>query len=83
MTKAKTLAQAFHAGRDNRIKPGVMILMTLVTGRRRLLSLLKYDHEEAVTYDITDDAKAILKSIANSFTKSGRCSAKIGVNRDY
>lgn len=67
---SKTLAQTFHAGRDMRIKPGVMILMTLVTGQRKLLSVLKYDHEEAVTYDITDDAKAILKAIANSFTKS-------------
>lgn len=67
---SKTLAQSFHAGRDNRIKPGVMILMKLVTGQRKLLSVLKYDHEEAVTYDITDDAKAILKAIANSFTKS-------------
>ncbi len=44
--------------------------MTLVTGQRKLLSVLKYDHEEAVTYDITHDAKAILKAIANSFTKS-------------
>jgi len=67
---SKTLAQTFHAGRDKRIKPGVMILMTLVTGQRKMLSVLKYDHEEAVTYDITDDAKAILKAIANSFTKS-------------
>jgi len=67
---SKTLAQTFHAGRDKRIKPGVMILMTLITGQRKLLSLLKYDHEEAVTYDITDDAKAILKAITNSFTKS-------------
>ena len=67
---SKTLAQSFHAGRDKRIKPGVMILMTLVTGQRKLLSVLKYDHEEAVTYDITDDAKAILKAVANSFTKS-------------
>ncbi|MBZ9996237.1 nucleoid-associated protein [Mesorhizobium sp. BH1-1-4] len=67
---SKTLAQTFHAGRDKRIKPGVMILMTLVTGQRKLLSVLKYDHEEAVTYDITEDAKAILKAIANSFTKS-------------
>ncbi|MBB4006226.1 nucleoid-associated protein [Allorhizobium taibaishanense] len=67
---SKTLAQTFHAGRDKRIKPGVMILMRLVTGQRKLLSVLKYDHEEAVTYDITEDAKAILKAIANSFTKS-------------
>ncbi len=67
---SKTLAQTFHAGRDKRIKPGVMILMMLVTGQRKLLSVLKYDHEEAVTYEITEDAKAILKAIANSFTKS-------------
>lgn len=67
---SKTLAQSFHAGRDKRIKPGVMILMTLVTGQRKLLSVLKYDHEEAVTYDIANDAKAILKAVANSFTKS-------------
>jgi hypothetical protein len=66
---SKTLAQTFHAGRDKRIKPGVMILMTLATDQRKLLSVLKYDHEEAVTYDI-QDAKAILKAIANSFTKS-------------
>lgn len=73
---SKTLAQTFHAGRDKRIKPGVMILMTLVTGQRKLLSVLKYDHEEAVTYDITDDAKAILKAVANSFTKSAEALQK-------
>lgn len=73
---SKTLAQSFHAGRDNRIKPGVMILMTLITGQRKLISVLKYDHEEAVTYDITDDAKAILKAIANSFTKSANAMQK-------
>ncbi|MGO6970126.1 nucleoid-associated protein [Rhizobium ruizarguesonis] len=67
---SKVLAQTFHAGKDRRIKPGVMMLMQLATGRRRLYSLLKYDHEESLTYDITSDAKAILKSIANSFTKS-------------
>lgn len=67
---SKLLAQNFHAGRDKRIKPGVLIVMILNTGNRTLFSLIKYDHEEAVTYDITDDAKAILKEIANSFTKS-------------
>lgn len=49
---SKTMAQTFHAGRDKRIKPGVMILMTLVTGQRKLLSVLKYDHEEAVIYQL-------------------------------
>lgn len=67
---SKLLAQSFHAGRDRRIKPGVLIVMILRTGTRTISSLIKYDHEEAVTYDITTGAKAILKEIANSFTKS-------------
>jgi hypothetical protein len=68
--RSKALAQDFHSRQDKRIKPGVLIVMKLGAGARQLFSLIKYDHEDALTYDLVDDTHAVLKEIANSFTKS-------------
>jgi hypothetical protein len=66
---SKQLATDFHSRQDKRIKPGVLILMTLRVPNRRLYSLIKFDHEEVVAYDVVK-TRALLKEIANTFTKS-------------
>lgn len=67
---SKELALDFHSRQDKRIKPGVLIVMMLRAGEQRLFSLIKYDHEEVLTYRLEGSAKAILTEIRNSFTKS-------------
>jgi hypothetical protein len=66
---SKTLAREFHTRRDRRIKPGVFILMRLHAGSRSFFSLIKYDHERVVMYQV-DQGRAILHSITTSFTQS-------------
>jgi hypothetical protein len=75
---SKTLALAFHhnVGSDRRIKPGVLILMALSAGPHRLFSVIKYDHEQVLSYDIEGDTRAVLREIANSFTKSAEALQK-------
>jgi hypothetical protein len=67
-----TLARTFHQniGSDKRIKPGVLIFMSLGVGDRQLFSLIKYDHEQVLSYDVVGDVRAVLREITNSFTKS-------------
>jgi hypothetical protein len=67
---SKALARNFHSRHDKRIKAGVLIVMRLSAGGRRFYSLIKYDHEETLAYDVVNDTRGILKEIANSFTKS-------------
>ena len=66
---SKALATDFHSRQDKRIKAGVLILMTLRVSKRTLYSLIKFDHEQVVSYDLVK-TKAVLKEISNSFTKS-------------
>lgn len=67
---SKTLARAFHTRGDRRIKLGVLILIRLSAGPRILFSIIKYDHETTLSYDVAQNSSAVLKEIANSFTKS-------------
>lgn len=66
---SQTMAREFHTRRDKRIKPGVFIVMRLHAGNRNFFSLIKYDHEKVVTYELRDRS-AVLRSIASSFTQS-------------
>src|SRR5262249_29798063 len=66
---SKDLAVDFHSRRDNRIKPGVLILMRLNTEGRTLFLLIKYDHERVLTYRI-QSRRALLRDVQNSFTQS-------------
>ena len=66
---SKTLARDFHSRQDKRIKAGVLIFMRLRAGNRVLFSLIKFDHEEVVSYELIE-TRAILRAISNSFTKS-------------
>jgi hypothetical protein len=50
--------------------------MALSAGAHRLFSVIKYDHEQVLSYDIEGDARAVLHEIANSFTKSAEALQK-------
>jgi hypothetical protein len=66
---SKDLAIDFHSRRDNRIKPGVLILMRLTTGQKSLFLVIKYDHERVLTYQV-QSRRALLRDVRNSFTQS-------------
>ncbi len=68
---SKKLAERFHSSKDNRIKPGVFILVLLKSKDITLFSIIKYDHEKVLRYSLDEAGKkAILEEISNSFTKS-------------
>jgi len=67
---SQELAKNFHKSRSGRIKAGAIILMQLKTGKREFFSLIKYDHEQVIAYDLQQGSRAVLKEILNSFTKS-------------
>ena len=66
---SKELATAFHSIKDNRIKPGVMILIKCTINTENRYILIKYDHEEVIYYTQINK-KAILKEISNTFSKN-------------
>jgi len=66
---SQALAIEFHTHRDNRIKPGVMILTKVVFQGESKYILIKYDHEEVITYS-KNGSKALLQEIKNTFSKS-------------
>lgn len=82
---SKKLAIDFHSRKDKRIKPGVIIIMRISADDTDFFSLIKYDHEQVLTYDLQDNTRAILQEISNSFTKSKESlhkSALISLNND-
>lgn len=78
---SKNLARDFHRFGDNRVKPGVLIFMVIGAIDEKLYSLIKYDHEEVLTYRVEDDRRAILESVTNSLTKSTKSLHKSGLIR--
>jgi hypothetical protein len=66
---SKSLARSFHQHRDGRIKPGVMILIKADIDGVKKYILIKYDHEEVITYTTVNGA-AILAEISNTFSKN-------------
>jgi hypothetical protein len=66
---SKELATIFHQqNQDERIKPGVMILINAeIVGERKFI-LIKYDHENVITYTQEGNI-AVLKEITNTFSK--------------
>lgn len=65
---SQDLARRLHT-EDDRIKRGVLIVMTLSAGERQFHSLIKYDHEKVVAFDV-QNATAVLHDVVNSFTES-------------
>ncbi|MEO9887672.1 MAG: nucleoid-associated protein [Balneola sp.] len=78
---SKNLARDFHRFGDSRVKPGVLIFMVINAADEKLYSLIKYDHEEVLTYRVEDDRRAILESVTNSLTKSTKSLHKSGLIR--
>lgn len=72
---SKKLARQFHGPRDKRVKSGVLIVIALVTGRKRLYSLIKYDSEKVVAFQVKG-ARAILEAVTNNFTESPKALQK-------
>ncbi len=66
---SQRLAKAFHKD-DERIKAGVMILMKVIIQGKLAYLLLKYDHDNVVTYNTTSKGEAVLSEIKNSFSKN-------------
>ncbi len=66
---SKEMAKDFHSHQDGRIAPGVMILMRVRIQDVPQYALIKYDHENVLTY-VQDGNEAILKEISNTFSKS-------------
>lgn len=63
------LAQTFHSHQSGNIKPGVMILLKADVDGAKKYILIKYDHEEVITYR-TENRRAILEEISNTFSKN-------------
>jgi hypothetical protein len=67
---SKQLAVNFHSARNKRIKPGAIILMKLYAGSKELFSIIKYDREQVLAFNLVGNSQAVLEEIVNSFTKS-------------
>ncbi|WP_426671897.1 nucleoid-associated protein [Mucilaginibacter sp. McL0603] len=78
VSESQELARTFHNQNDRRIKPGVMILIYADVDRTKKYILIKYDHEEVITYT-EQDGQAILSEISNTFVKSGQALQKSAV----
>jgi hypothetical protein len=72
---SKDLARQFHRLGDKRMKKGMLIVIGLSTGARRLYSLIKYDSEKVVSFK-AKDSKAILEAVVDNFTESPRALQK-------
>lgn len=66
---SKNLAKKFHSIQDDRIKPGVMILIKAQIDQNSQYILIKYDHENIIYYKKQNN-KAILDELSDTFSKS-------------
>ncbi|GJE79134.1 nucleoid-associated protein [Methylorubrum thiocyanatum] len=71
---SKALARRFHRN-DGRFQRGILIVTALRTGERRFHSLIKYDHERMVAFDVVD-AGAALRDVVNGLTESRKALQK-------
>lgn len=75
---SKDLAIDFHSRGDQRVKPGVMILIRAKINSTKQIILIKYDHEEVIYYKKKGN-KAVLDEITNTFSKSKEALQKAAV----
>lgn len=75
---SKDLAIDFHSRGDQRVKPGVMILIRAKINSIKQIILIKYDHEEVIYYK-KQGTKAVLAEISNTFSKSKEALQKAAV----
>lgn len=71
---SKKLARQFHRD-DGRFRRGILMVTTLVTGPRKLYSLIKYDHERVIAFDVID-ANAALRAVVTGLTESPKALQK-------
>ncbi len=71
---SKELARQFHKD-DGRFRRGILMVTTLVTGARKFYSLIKYDHERVVAFDVVD-ANAALRAVVTGLTESPKALQK-------
>ena len=71
---SKDLARAFHKN-DGRFLRGILIVTTLRSGTRRFVSLIKYDHEPMVAFDVVDRTAA-LRAVVTGLTESPKAIQK-------
>ena len=71
---SKDLARAFHKN-DGRFQRGILIVTTLRSGTRRFVSIIKYDHEPMVAFDVVDRTAA-LRAVVTGLTESPRAIQK-------
>lgn len=71
---SKELARQFHKD-DGRFRRGILMVTTLVTGPRKLYSLIKYDHERVIAFDVVD-ANAALRAVVTGLTESPKALQK-------
>ena len=71
---SKSLARRFHRN-DGRFQRGILIVTALRAGERRFHSLIKYDHERMVAFDVID-AGAALRDVVNGLTESRKAMQK-------
>ncbi|MGU3421198.1 hypothetical protein [Methylobacterium sp. D54C] len=71
---SKALARQFHKD-DGRFRRGILMVTTLATGPRKLYSLIKYDHERVIAFDVVD-AGAALRAVVTGLTESAKALQK-------
>lgn len=71
---SKQLARQFHKD-DGRFRRGILMVTTLVTGPRKLFSLIKYDHERVIAFDHVNTGAA-LRAVVTGLTESTKALQK-------
>ena len=79
---SRDLATRFKqtVGTDKRLAPGVLMLFSMTALDKRLFGVLKYEHQQVITYEVEADEDGNLvpdlKSIIDTFTKDKKCLQK-------
>lgn len=92
---SREVAERFKTkvGTDKRYAPGVLMLFCLKTGSQRLVAIIKYEHQQVISYSYLRDAEGKpvldadgnpvpdLKSLMDTFTKDRKAMQKSAVVR--
>jgi nucleoid-associated protein YejK len=72
---SQKIAKLFNDQGRSSVKPGALVVMIVGDDVNQYLSLIKFDHEEIVSYKIEHN-KALLEEIQNNFTRSKKAMQK-------
>lgn len=75
---SKQLASDFHSRGDERVKPGVMILIKSKIQDSEKYIVLKYNHDRAITYS-SNGTEAMLEAIDNTLSRDKKAIQKSAV----